>query len=197
MQNLNTKLILTDADGVLLRWEQPFRQFMEQHGIVFNDKNTHSYNLIDHYQNISMTELNRLIIKFNTSEYMKSLPALRDSAEYVSKLHNDHGFEFRVITSYGTDIDAIERRKHNLHSIFGSAIESLISVEMGGPKDHILADYANTGSWWIEDKKENADIGHRLGLRSLLIKHSHNINHKCNYPIVNNWKEIYDIITTN
>ena len=41
---------------------------------------------------------------------------------------------------------------------------------------------------------KNADLGHELGLNSLLIEHGHNMNHDYPYPVVKNWKEIYKII---
>jgi hypothetical protein len=48
--------------------------------------------------------------------------------------------------------------------------------------------------WWIEDKPENADVGHEMGLKSLLVEHGHNMHHVCPYPVVKNWREIYSII---
>jgi hypothetical protein len=48
--------------------------------------------------------------------------------------------------------------------------------------------------WWIEDKPQNADVGHALGLKSIMIEHGHNMHHACDYPIVKDWKEIYGII---
>ena len=82
----------------------------------------------------------------------------------------------------------------NLHKLFGNAIESVICLDCGAPKDNALAPYEGSGLYWIEDRPENADIGHRLGLNTLLVEHGHNMNHQCPYPIVKNWKEIYSII---
>ena len=51
------------------------------------------------------------------------------------------------------------------------------------------------GLFWIEDKPENADVGNQLGLKSILMEHGHNMHHECEYPVVQNWKQIYTIIT--
>jgi hypothetical protein len=50
--------------------------------------------------------------------------------------------------------------------------------------------------FWIEDKPENAAVGAAIGLRSILMMQSHNIDNvpeDCE-PAVN-WKEVYEIIT--
>lgn len=192
----HTKLILTDADGVLLRWEQPFRAFMESRGYTFNQDGIYSYNLLDHYHAIDEYELKQLIIEFNNSDAMMSLPPLRDAVTYVNKLHQEHNFRFRVITSYGVNKTAIARREHNLKSLFGDAIESLVSIQMGAPKDHVLAEYKDSGMVWIEDKFENFQTGLNIGLKSVLIEHSHNKT----MPISNGykvqcWKDIYHMLT--
>jgi hypothetical protein len=50
--------------------------------------------------------------------------------------------------------------------------------------------------FWIEDKPENAAVGAAIGLRSILMMQSHNIDNVpegCK-PVVN-WKEVYELIT--
>jgi len=45
--------------------------------------------------------------------------------------------------------------------------------------------------WWIEDKIENAECGHALGLKTILINHQHNFK-ECSNGItrVNTWDEL-------
>jgi hypothetical protein len=84
----------------------------------------------------------------------------------------------------------------NVKKIFGStAFEKFVFLDTGADKDDALAEYKNSGLYWIEDKPENSDLGHTLGLKSILVEHGHNMDHNCAYPIVENWKEIYKIIT--
>ena len=82
----------------------------------------------------------------------------------------------------------------NLRKIFGDAIESVICLDTGADKDTALEPYKDSGMWWIEDKPENADVGQRLGLKSILVEHGHNMHYLCTYHLVKNWKQIYSIV---
>jgi hypothetical protein len=101
---------------------------------------------------------------------------------------------FRVITSLSLDKNAQKLREMNLRKIFGNAIESVICLDTGADKDQALEPYRDSGLYWIEDKPANADVGYELGLKSILIEHGHNMHHQCSYPVVKNWKEIYEKI---
>jgi hypothetical protein len=85
----------------------------------------------------------------------------------------------------------------NLRKLFGkTAFERIVCLDPGADKNDALSEYKNSNCHWIEDKPENADVGHALGLQSILVEHGHNMNHECPYPIVKNWREIYEIITS-
>ena len=136
----------------------------------------------------------KVVKTFNESAAIGFLPALRDSAHYVKRLHEEHGCMFRVITSLSLDKNAQKLREMNLRKIFGNAIETVICLDTGADKDGALSPYKDSGMWWIEDKPANADVGHAMGLKSILIEHGHNMHHTCDYPIVKDWKEIYKIV---
>jgi hypothetical protein len=189
------KIILTDADGVLLDWEWAFHVWMQERGYIPKPNSKQSYYLHEHFENLDLKESKKLIRIFNESAAIGFLPALRDSTYYVKRLHEEHGYQFRVITSLSLDKNANKLREMNLRKLFGNAIESVICLDTGADKDQALSPYEGTGLWWIEDKPENADVGYKLGLSSLLVEHGHNMHHTCNYPVVKNWKEIYNIIT--
>lgn len=190
------KLILTDCDGVLCNWEWAFRCWMTEHGYEFNEAGRKSYYLTHHYLAADDDEILRQIKMFNESAAIGFLPALRDATHYVKRLHEEHGYQFRVITSLSTDKNAAKLREMNLKKIFGTAIESVICIATNAPKDDVLLPYKDSGLWWLEDKIENADTGYKLGLKSVLIEHGHNMDHKCDYPIVKNWKEVFELITS-
>jgi hypothetical protein len=100
-----------------------------------------------------------------------------------------------VITSLSLDKNAGMLREMYLHKLFGDAIESVICLDTGADKDSVLEPYRDSGLYWIEDKPENANTGHALGLCSILMEHGHNMHHECPYPVVKNWREIYTIVT--
>ncbi len=189
------KLILTDADGVLLDWEWAFSVWMQEKGYTIKEGAKTSYYLHHHYNELTQDNAKKVVKQFNESAAIGFLPALRDSTYYVKRLHEEHGYRFRVITSLSLDKDAQRLRDMNLRKIFGNAIESVICLDTGADKDQALEPYKDSGLWWIEDKPQNADVGHKLGLSSLLVEHGHNMHHNCPYPVVKNWKEIYEIIT--
>lgn len=192
---MKNKIILTDADGVLLDWEWAFSVWMQERGYTIAEGAKKSYYLHHHYNELEAKDAKRVVKQFNESAAIGFLPAMRDSTYYVKRLYEEHGYQFRVITSLSLDKDAQRLRDMNLRKIFGNAIEDVICLATGADKDEALAPYKNSGMYWIEDKPSNADCGYNLGLKSILIEHGHNMEHKCPYPIVKNWREIYEIIT--
>jgi beta-phosphoglucomutase-like phosphatase (HAD superfamily) len=191
---MNKKLILSDADGVLLDWEWAFSVWMQERGYTLTADNKKSYYLHHHYNELEEKDAKKVVRTFNESAAIGFLPALRDSTYYVKRLHEEYGYQFRVITSLSLDKDAQRLREMNLRKIFGDAIENVICLATGADKDEALEPYRDTGLWWIEDKPANADVGHAMGLKSILVEHGHNMHHKCSYPVVKNWKEIYERI---
>ena len=193
---MKDRIILTDADGVLLDWEYAFDIWMQQHGFAKQDGGNLKYDIGKRY-GIDIEQGRKLIKIFNESAHIGFLPALRDSMYYVKRLHEEHGYVFHCITSLSQDENACELRKMNLRKLFGkTAFEKFVFLDTGADKDSALQSYYGSNCYWIEDKPENADLGHRMGLRSILMEHGHNMHHECPYPVVKNWREIYAIITS-
>jgi len=105
---------------------------------------------------------------------------------------------FHCITSLSLDPSAGKLREMNLNKLFGpTAFERIVCLDTGADKHEALAEYRDSGCWWVEDKPENAEVGHALGLRSILMEHGHNMSHaNKQIPVVKNWREIYAIITS-
>jgi hypothetical protein len=193
---MKSKIILTDADGVCLDWEWAFSVWMQERNYVLRPDNKQSYYLHEHYEDLTPDGAKVLVKQFNESAAIGFLPALRDAVYYVKKLHEEHGYVFHCITSLSKDTNAQKLRKRNIQKLFGkTAFTKFIILDTGADKDLALAKYAGEELYWIEDKPQNADVGYQLGLKSLLIEHGHNMNHACSYPIVKNWKQIYEIVT--
>ena len=116
---------------------------------------------------------------------------------YVKRLHEEHGYIFHCITSLSLDINAGRLREMNLRKLFGkTAFEQIICLDTGADKHAALSAYQDSGLWWVEDKIENAIVGHDMGLNSVLMEHGHNMTFEHpNIPRVKNWREIYAIIT--
>ena len=197
MKNYNDKVILTDADGVLLNWEYAFCCYLEQRGYTQIENGNWEYDIAKRF-GISRNEAIKHVKVFNESAAMGFLPALRDAMYYVKRLHEEHGYVFRCITSMSLDPNAYKLRKMNLEKLFGeNTIDQLVCLDTGADKDEALEPYRNSGLYWIEDKLSNAQLGLDLGLKSILIEHGFNMYDDIPEGMqkVVNWKEIYEILT--
>ena len=191
------QLILVDSDGVLLNWEYAFAIWMETHGFNKVPGSEFEYDIGQRY-NIDKEQGRKLIKMFNESAAIGFLPPLRDAMYYVKRLHEEHGYVFHCITSLSTDVNAGRLREMNLRKLFGDTVfEHIVCLETGADKNEALEPYRNSGCWWVEDKPENAEVGLSMGLRSILVEHGHNMYHyNKQIPVVKNWREIYEIITS-
>lgn len=191
MTNLN-KVILTDCDGVLLNWEYAFSIWMERHNYTIKG-DPYVYDIGERY-GISNDEKKRLVKFFNESSAIGYLPPLRDAMYYVDLLHRKHGYVFHCITSLSLEPTAQRLRINNLKKLFGESVfEKFVFLDTGADKDEALEPYRDKGYLWLEDKVENAELGNRLGLQSILIEHGHNMNYQnADIPLVKNWEQIYN-----
>ena len=186
------KLILTDVDGVLLNWEYAFNIWMQRHGYRLG-KNANSYDMGERYD-LTDKKKRELVKFFNESAAIGYLPPLRDAIHYVRKLHEKHGYVFHVLTALSDDHQAQDLRRQNLQKLFGETVfEKFVYCDTGADKDEILEPYTDSGLIWIEDKVENAELGLKLGLQSILIEHAHNM-HITDIPLMKNWKDVYSYV---
>ena len=185
--------IITDCDGVLLDWAYAFDVWMGEHGHK-RLKNTDQYYGQDLRYGISMEESIRYIQDFNESGCVGFIPAYKDSVEYVTKL-NKLGYRFEVISCLAQDKYSQKLREKNLRHLFGDVFDFIdCSLSFtGGEYDYLRNKYDGNNYMWIEDSVSHADSGQRVGLRSVLMNHSY--NQEWEGERVNNWKEIFELIT--
>jgi hypothetical protein len=189
-----SNLILTDVDGVLLNWEFAFDMWMGEHGHKKQEGYQFKYDIGKRY-GIDKDTGKKLIKTFNESAAIGFLPPLRDAIHYVRKLHEEHGYVFHAITSLSLDRNAGRLRRMNLEKLFGETVfEEIVCLDTGADKDDALEKYRDSDLYWLEDKIDNAELGKKIGLRSILVEHGHNMDYKGEVPLVKNWREIYDII---
>ncbi len=199
------RIILTDVDGVLLEWEYHFTQWMLQRN-YYDDKEqrVYPYKLLPDKQNtyemadrfgLSITEIRKEIREFNKSAWMGTQCPMPDSQTWV-KLLAAEGWTFIPITSQTSDIPAQELRKKRLGELFGDHIfKNYHILDTGSDKDSVLAEFHNTGLYFIEDKPKNALTGLKYGVRPILIDHPYNRDFQHPDIIrVNNWKQIHELL---
>ena len=199
------RIILTDVDGVLLEWEYHFTQWMLQRN-YYDDKEqrVYPYKLLPDKQNtyemadrfgLSITEIRKEIREFNKSAWMGTQCPMPDSQTWV-KLLAAEGWTFIPITSQTSDIPAQALRKKRLGELFGDHIfKNYHILDTGSDKDSVLAEFHNTGLYFIEDKPKNALTGLKYGVRPILIDHPYNRDFQHPDVIrVNNWKQIHELL---
>lgn len=193
---MQSNVILTDVDGVLLNWEYAFDCYVQEHGFKKAEGSEYKYNIGKRY-GISNEQGKILIKNFNESAAIAFLPPLRDAMYYVKRLHEQHGYVFHAITSLSRNNHACQLREMNLKKLFGKTVfERFVFLDTGADKDEILAEYQNTECWWLEDKIDNCVAGLQVGLKPLLMEHGHNMNYEHpEIPRVKNWRQIYEIVT--
>jgi hypothetical protein len=142
------------------------------------------------------SQTKKLVVQtFNESAAIGFLPPLRDAMYYVDLLHRKHGYVFHMVTSLSLDPSAQALRIENTKKLFGeTAFTSFSFADTGADKDDVLEPYKGSGYLWLEDKTENAELGDRLGLESILIEHGHNMDNK-QFPLMKNWSDLYEYIT--
>jgi hypothetical protein len=185
---MSEKIILTDCDGVLLDWEAAFFDWMVAKGYTI--KATAVYNIGQAF-GIPKELGKELVSEFNDSAWIGFLAAQGDARSGVAKLV-EKGYKFVVITSLSTDEKAKMLRVSNLKNIFGKNVFiDVICLGTGLDKDAELEPYRDSGLYWIEDKPENAELGLKLGLKSILIEHEHNVEHDAKGMLyAKDWEEI-------
>jgi uncharacterized HAD superfamily protein len=193
---MQSNLILTDVDGVILDWEYAFNVWAQTHGYSRIEGGQYKYSIGKRY-GISEEEAKRLIKYFNESAAIGFLPPLRDSMYYLKRLHEKHGFIFHAITSLSKDQHSCKLREMNIKKLFGeTAFEKFVFLDTGADKDEALEPYRNSGLYFIEDKIDNCITGANMGLSSLLMTHGHNMDFiHSEIRHVKNWKQIYEIVT--
>lgn len=193
---MNEKLILVDADGVLLFWQQAFDEWAIRKGYIKADGHDSTYHINEQF-GIDRKKAWALVHEFNNSAAMGWLPSLRDAVPNVQKLHFGHGYKFHVITSISDDVYAQRLRTMNLHDLYGHHVfDKITCLPTGAEKNGALAPYQNSGLYWIEDKWENAVLGAELGLKSILINHDYNLHYGDHPGVtrVDTWADVYNII---
>ena len=206
MPTSNNRIILTDVDGVLLEWEHHFTKWMLQK-TLFDDRGSryHPHRLLPDKQDtywmeerfgLTKNEIRIQIREFNRSAWMGTQRPMLGSQTWV-KLLAAEGWTFIPITSQTSDKPAQELRKRRLGELFGEHVFTNYHIlGTGADKDSALAEFHNTGLYWVEDKPANAVAGLKYGLKPILIDHPYNkdLNHD-GIIRVNNWQDIHKILS--
>ncbi len=165
----------------------------------------HPYRLLPNKENtyemaerfgLTKKEIRKEIREFNRSAWMGTQRPMMESQTWV-KLLAAEGWTFIPITSQTSDIPAQELRKKRLGELFGDHVFTNYHIlGTGADKDSALAEFHNTGLYWVEDKPHNALAGLKYGLKPIIIDHPY--NQDFNHPDiirVSNWQDIHKLVS--
>lgn len=190
------KRIIVDIDSVVLNWEYAFHVWMEQHGHTPIVVDSGLFFKISDQYGLNDDRAINLVRTFNESAAIGFLPPLRDATEYITRLHEQHGYVFHAVTSVGNDPSVVKLREMNLEKLFGAGtFEHVECLPLGSSKRDYLENFAYTNLYFVEDNLRNAEDGLEVGLQPLLMEHGYTLHYNGPIPKVKNWKEVYHIIT--
>ncbi|QCG76174.1 hypothetical protein EST35_0293 [Pseudomonas phage vB_PaeM_PA5oct] len=197
---MSNNLILVDVDGVLLKWYPEFLNFLKSKNLIPQDSNivASTYDMASDLK-LDKDAINELITEFNNSSAMRYLSPMDNAVDAINKL-KDKGFSFVAISSLSGKEHALDNRKYNISEVFGKEVfDEVHCIEPGLSKEELLKKYSKDAILWIEDHPGNAELGHKLGIRTVLALHPHNTNVKTSKNIIRIdidklWTEIENIV---
>jgi uncharacterized HAD superfamily protein len=190
------KIFLTDVDDCLFAWHDAFVEWVGIHYPKFVPRYKMWWEIYNKFENMTPDEAEICLVHFNTSAKQAFMPSKLDAETWVNKLIAI-GWRFIAITSVTDDKNVWKLRKMCLDTIFPDGCIKLHCLPLHGGKDKILKTYAGNGYYWIEDKLKNSVLGLKYDMKPLLINHPYNQNAPEGITRVNNWQDIYNILTTN
>ena len=135
-------IIVTDVDGVLVKWQSGLPYFAQKYGInspgiqlLQCTENFIPYNKI-FGDSFSEKEAKELFKLYNSSEYIKYLSAYRDAAEVVNELKER--FDFISVSALSSDMDTILKRRFNLNAHFPGAFIDFFQCDADTPKTEVF-----------------------------------------------------------
>lgn len=163
--------ILIDCDDVLLDWQKGFRSWLqEKYSMRLDPAGPRDWSLSE-WLGMSDEACLNMVKRFNFSVqfgYLNALPDARGSISHLSAT----GREMYVITSCGSALPTLKKRRRNLTRHFGTAFSDVINVPLGGSKQQQLASFEP--SIWIEDNYANALAGVECGHHTFMMRRNHN-----------------------
>lgn len=165
------KLILTDVDETILRFADPFQDWIEARGFKTNGRLRDIYN-IEHWIGIDHDTALELMDEFGRTEAMKNQPPEECALKVLPRLHSA-GYRFAAITACGTSLAFQKQRHRTLEATFGVPFADVHVVATRGSKREHLESYPE--AIWVEDSFNHAVVGAETGHRTFLLTRPYNV----------------------
>lgn len=199
MNRKQKPVILTDIDGVAVKWQSGLPFFLAKHNMPTDvalacivDEQFRSMKEIFGC-NESLAKL--MMEEYNNSSYIRYLSAYDDALIHINELKRD--FDFVAITALGTEPGASLNRIANLNTLFPGAFTEVAVVNHGESKTDLFKEvkkqYGDRLVCFIDDLAVNLDHCHAVmpDLQLFHMKRGPREDSKCSSSTV---REFGDII---
>lgn len=163
------KLILTDVDDTVLKFAEPFQDWVESQGIKTHGRLRDIYS-VERMLGDRGHDAIPLMRQF-VEAVDGQLPPEPCALEVLPELHKD-GWSFVAITACGVDDWFHRQRVKNLEDVFGFHFDAVHCVELRDGKEKFLHRYRPT--IWVEDNWHHAVVGSDLGHDSYVLTRGYN-----------------------
>jgi len=156
-----SKIVLTDVDGVLLRWADAFGDFVRGSLGLSVSGRLQEHRSVEDWLGIDSSEASRIVNIFHDEAgWISRLPPYEDAVEAVRSLAAD-GWRFVAISACGRSPKMLAARSANLEACFGPVFDDLLPVGLLDGKEEHLSAFSPT--WWIDDSRRHVHAGSRSG----------------------------------
>lgn len=167
------RIILTDVDDTLLRFDAAFTSWMiRQHGYT-PTMPLHEARNVEELFGITLEEACPFIAEFYRTPEFENIEPLACAADVVPALQKE-GYRFVAITACEIAPEIETARRKNLRNAFGFDFEDVHMTGLFVPrgKEPTLSQYKST--LWVEDNEGHAASGAVLGHNSVLLSRKRN-----------------------
>lgn len=166
-------LLLTDCDGVLLRWSVNIPAFLTSMGICIEHLKgyLHGNQMVPFdvlFPANSKEESMALMMQYNESEFMSQLPIMEPDSEHSLRRLHQH-FDIAVITNISDKPNAAALRKKNLISVYGDIFDEIICLNPHSDKTEAIRQFVGMREvvLWVDDNIDHVKEGQRVGVPSV------------------------------
>jgi 5'(3')-deoxyribonucleotidase len=180
--------ILTDVDGVLLNWIDPFLKWAENFKVRNpNAIHTDFYAVENLFYDMNRGEVYNLVEEFNCSDNFSKLEAIKGADLILPLLAK----EYEIIAITSCNKEAIPSREKNISKVFGNYIKDIFYVPLRSSKREELKKF--DPSYWVEDTVPYATSGAECGHKTFLMDHTYN-QENGPFTRVKDWSDIIKVI---
>lgn len=190
-------LLLTDCDGVLLRWSANIPAFLTSLGICIKhlDGYLHGNQMIPFdilFPAESKEDSMALMMQYNESEFIARLPIMEPNSDHNLRRLQQH-FDIVVITNISEQPNAATLRKENLIAVHGDIFEDIICLNPHSDKTEAIRKFVETREvvLWVDDNMDHVKEGQRVGVSSVQFTYDMQCGRNTGEaPELNSWSHI-------